>query len=72
MTLHSGMFSVVLGIAHTTHPKPSHEAEGEHFHYVDEPEFIKMLKEGKFSAYQEVLGSYYGIGKIKLLKGGTG
>ncbi|KAH1016625.1 hypothetical protein HUJ04_007814 [Dendroctonus ponderosae] len=47
--------NVVLGLLHTTHPKPQHEAEGEHFHYVDEPEFIRMLKEGKFSTYQEIL-----------------
>lgn len=60
-------YRVVIGIPHTTKPKPVDEDDGEYCYYIDEFTFMTMLQNGEFLAYQEVLGTYLGIGVTLLL-----
>jgi len=51
---------VKLSISFTTRkPRPG-EAEGEHYHFVDEATFIEMLNQGEFLESAHVHGSRYG------------
>ena len=51
---------IKLSISHTTRQPRSGETEGVDYHFVDEPQFMKMLGAGEFLESAKVHGGYYG------------
>jgi guanylate kinase len=50
-------------ISYTTRAPRDGEIHGEHYFFVDEQTFLRMVKEGEFLEYVEVFGNYYGTPK---------
>jgi guanylate kinase len=52
--------NVRLSVSHTTRePRPG-ETDGVHYHFVDEPTFLRLIDEGAFLEHAKVFGSRYG------------
>jgi guanylate kinase len=51
---------VKLSISYTTRPPRPGEQDGVDYHFVDKPEFLRMLEAGEFLESAEVHGAYYG------------
>lgn len=49
-----------VSVSHTTRTKRPGEEDGVNYHFVDHPEFEKMLSEQAFLEHAEVFGNYYG------------
>ncbi len=49
-----------LTISHTTRPQRPGEKNGQHYHFVDEPAFGKMIETNQFIEHATVYGHYYG------------
>jgi guanylate kinase len=53
----------VISVSYTTRaPRPG-EQDGVHYHFVDEPRFVKMIEDGDFLEHAEVFGRRYGTGR---------
>jgi len=51
---------LVLSVSHTTRqPRPG-ERDGQHYHFISEAEFERMIKRGNFMEYARVFDHYYG------------
>ena len=48
-----------LSISWTTRPPRLGESEGQHYHFVDEPAFRKLLDAGEFLEHANVYGNWY-------------
>ena len=63
-----------ISVSYTTRaPRPG-EADGVHYHFVDESRFIGMIERGEFFEHAEVFGRRYGTGRARteeLLAAGT-
>lgn len=57
--------AAAISISYTTRePRPG-EQDGVHYHFVDVPEFKRMIAAGEFFEHAEVFGRYYGTGKAR-------
>ena len=51
---------LVLSISHTTRPPRPGETNGQHYHFVTEPEFMQMINQESFMEHAQVFDHYYG------------
>lgn len=52
-----------ISVSYTTRaPRPG-EVEGEHYHFVGEPDFVGMIEAGAFLEHAHVFGRRYGTGR---------
>jgi guanylate kinase len=57
---------IKLSVSYTTRqPRPG-EVDGEHYHFVDEPTFLKMLAAGDFLESAHVHGARYGTSQTRV------
>ena len=54
---------LVLSISHTTRPARPGELDGQHYHFVTEPEYEQMVKNGDFMEHAQVFDYYYGTNR---------
>ncbi|XKM12884.1 guanylate kinase [Orbaceae bacterium ac157xtp] len=55
-----------VSISHTTRqPRPG-EAHGEHYHFIDNNQFEKMIADDDFVEYAKVFDHYYGTSKMAI------
>ncbi len=50
----------VYSVSCTTRPPRAGEIDGEDYHFLSEPEFLKRVEAGEFLEHAEVHGKYYG------------
>lgn len=69
-SLCQALIAAVPGLRHsvsyTTRPARPAEVEGRDYHFVDEPAFRAMIKEGEFLEWAEVYGRLYGTTRAPL------
>jgi guanylate kinase len=53
-------------VSHTTRHIRSGEEHGRHYHFVERPEFQKMVEDGAFLEYAEVFGNFYGTSEAEV------
>lgn len=57
---------VVLSVSHTTRePRPG-ERDGDHYHFVSDAEFDRMVAAAEFLEHADVFGSRYGTGRAQV------
>ncbi len=49
-----------FSVSYTTRRPRGNEIEGEAYHFIDRPEFERMLAAGEFLEHANVFGNYYG------------
>jgi guanylate kinase len=54
---------LVVSISHTTRKPRGQEQDGREYHFIDEPEFRRMVDAGEFFEWAEVHGNLYGTSK---------
>ena len=57
---------LVVSISHTTRKPRGQEQQGREYHFVDEPEFRRMIAAGEFVEWAEVHGNLYGTSKVEI------
>ena len=55
--------SFKISVSHTTRSARSNEVEGVDYHFVDQIEFEKLIKEKKFYEFAKIFDNYYGTSK---------
>lgn len=59
--------SVKISVSHTTRPMRPGEKDGEHYHFIDDDTFKRMIQEQEFIEYAEVFGHCYGTSRKWLM-----
>jgi guanylate kinase len=54
---------LVLSISHTTRPTRPGETDGQHYHFIDEAEYKRMVDDGEFLEHAKVFDHYYGTSR---------
>jgi guanylate kinase len=54
---------ITMSVSATTRPKRPGEEEGVHYHFVEDPEFDRLIESGEFVEWAPVFGSRYGTPK---------
>jgi guanylate kinase len=54
---------VSLSVSHTTRPPRPGEIDGVHYHFVDEPTFLKRVEQGAFLEHARVFDHWYGTSR---------
>ena len=55
-----------VSVSHTTRsPRPG-EVNGEHYHFVDQTEFKRMIADNAFFEWAEVFGNFYGTSRLAI------
>jgi guanylate kinase len=54
---------LALSISHTTRPPRPGEKNGRHYHFVSQPEFESMAKDGEFMEHARVFDHHYGTNR---------
>lgn len=54
---------VSLSVSHTTRPPRPGEIDGVHYHFVDEPTFLKRAEKGAFLEHARVFDHWYGTSR---------
>jgi guanylate kinase len=54
---------LVLSISHTTRPARPGETDGQHYHFITEPEYERMVKNGEFLEHAQVFDYHYGTSR---------
>ena len=54
---------LVLSISHTTRPARPGETDGQHYHFITEPEYERMVKNGEFLEHAQVFDFHYGTSR---------
>ena len=54
---------LVVAISHTTRPSRPGERDGEHYYFVDDDAFTKMVRNGDFLEYANVFAHRYGTSR---------
>ncbi len=54
---------LVLSVSHTTRAARPGEMDGQHYHFVTEPEYQRMVKNGDFMEHARVFDHYYGTNR---------
>jgi guanylate kinase len=71
-TLTSRMLSELpelrFSVSHTTRKPRQNEQNGREYHFVDRPEFLRLIEQGAFLEWAEVHGNLYGTGKAELTR----
>ncbi len=63
---------LAFSVSHTTRePRPG-EKDGVDYHFVGEPAFRRMIREGRFVEWAEVHGHLYGTSKAEIARRGRG
>ncbi|TKI04243.1 guanylate kinase [Martelella alba] len=57
------LYDTQVSISHTTRPIRPGEKHGEHYYFVSQAEFERMIKEDAFLEYANVFGNYYGTAR---------
>lgn len=58
-----GRMPAVVSVSYTTRaPRPG-EVDGQHYHFIDDARFRRMVDEGGFLEHAEVFGRHYGTGR---------
>jgi guanylate kinase len=52
--------AVELSISVTTRPKRPGEVDGRHYHFLDKPQFDRMVQNGELLEWAKVFGNFYG------------
>lgn len=52
-----------VSISHTTRDRRPSEIDGQDYYFVDEPQFLHMMKTGEFLEYAKVFNNFYGTTK---------
>ena len=52
--------NIQASVSHTTRERRSGEEDGVNYHFVNQPEFLKMVDEDSFLEHAEVFGNHYG------------
>lgn len=52
--------TVQLSVSHTTRSPRAGEVNGQHYHFIDRPQFEQMIAQQDFLEHAEVYGNYYG------------
>tara|TARA_B100000686_G_C16730127_1_gene940172 strand:- start:915 stop:1547 length:633 start_codon:yes stop_codon:yes gene_type:complete len=60
--------NIVGCTSHTTRPLREGEINGENYHFVDDSEFMKLIKNNQFIEYANVFGFRYGTSELELEK----
>ena len=55
--------NLVVSVSHTTRPQRNSEEDGINYHFINKPEFEKMINEQAFLEHATVFGNYYGTSK---------
>jgi guanylate kinase len=58
-----------LSVSATTRPIRPGEVDGEHYHFVDEAEFVRMVEADEFYEWAHVFGHRYGTPKAQIRAG---
>lgn len=64
--LMSIMDNMAVSVSHTTRDKRAGEVDGEHYFFVDEQTFQKMVEEDAFIEHAAVFGHHYGTSYIQI------
>jgi len=59
---------LTLSISVTTRPRRQSEVEGQHYHFIDQPTFIRMRDHGELLESAEVHGNFYGTPRAPVEK----
>lgn len=54
---------LAVSVSHTTRPRRQHEQEGRDYHFATEPEFARMVADGRFLEYARVFDHHYGTSR---------
>lgn len=54
---------LILSVSHTTRAARPGEIDGQHYHFVSDAEYEKMVNEGEFMEYARVFDHYYGTNR---------
>jgi guanylate kinase len=54
---------ITMSVSATTRPKRPGEKDGAHYHFVDDPEFDRLIETGEFVEWAPVFGFRYGTPK---------
>ena len=52
--------NIQASVSHTTRERRSGEEDGVNYHFVNQPEFLKMVDDDSFLEHAEVFGNHYG------------
>ncbi len=52
--------NLVVSVSHTTRAKRPGEVDGQHYHYVDIPQFEQMISQNAFIEHAKVFDNFYG------------
>lgn len=52
-----------VSISHTTRPRRPYEKDGIDYHFVDEQNFLKLVRGGQFLEHAKVFDNYYGTSR---------
>jgi guanylate kinase len=55
-----------FSVSHTTRMPRQNEQAGREYHFVDRPEFTRLIEQGAFLEWAEVHGNLYGTGRAEL------
>ena len=55
-----------VSVSHTTRKPRTHEIPGEHYNFVDVPEFQRLRDAGEFLEHAQVFDNYYGTGRAQV------
>lgn len=55
-----------LSVSHTTRLPREGEVNGEHYHYIEQDQFTKMIAENAFYEYAQVFDNYYGTSQAAI------
>jgi guanylate kinase len=58
--------NIVVSISHTTRGRRPQETQGLDYFFVEDAQFLNMVKEGAFVEHAEVFGHYYGTSTAQL------
>jgi len=58
---------LTLSISHTTRPARPGEKDGQHYHFIDEVEYERMVNDGEFLEHARVFDYHYGTSRNSVL-----
>ena len=59
---------IAFSVSHTTRPRRSSERDGIDYHFVSEPEFLRMVEAGEFLEHARYSGHLYGTSRAAIEK----
>ncbi|MGP1954236.1 MAG: guanylate kinase, partial [Arsenophonus sp. NC-QC1-MAG3] len=62
------LYDIQVSISYTTRAKRNGEKNGEHYYFITESKFQKMIEDNDFLEYACVFGNYYGTSRTIIKK----